>query len=570
PVQYENQSYGEIQIVGTAGVELARSSLSFVQDIARVLAIGISRESTMGTKAPVSAETDSSADRESHDRRFEVIAETVQAMNAPDINAELKSITESMWTLFGWSSAIGLIGDSRVYFVAVTCPPDVGTPAWPDEGLPLGVGVTGSVAETGEPVFLRDVAGHSRYLATSDDVVSEICVPIYAAGALAGVLNVESHHPDILHEADVSLLTVIARIIGLGMVPEGDGNPGGDSVQAYTALVTSISDVLSRFEHVEEAAEAILSLLVEAGDIEHAAVLLRRGHEFVLLAQAGAEDHALPPSIALRTEVVESAISELDEPGTAAGFYRDIISGREADTEPVILPLRHAGDLLGLLIMQLRSNPEGAVTIARDVVVGHLSFLLASARTQSELKRLAALDPITEVPNHRFFQQKLVAECKLARRESRKLSLMVIDLDDFKTINDTYGHMVGDAVLRSTAATLTALLRGDDLLARYAGDEFVALLDNADHVIAEQVARRLVNTVASQPFAMPDGSSLTLTLSIGIATLPDDGVTGHDLLRAADSAMYITKDIGKNGIGHHRDSTNVKRADLTRRLNHEA
>jgi len=184
--------------------------------------------------------------------------------------------------------------------------------------------------------------------------------------------------------------------------------------------------------------------------------------------------------------------------------------------------------------------------------------LLNNAMAYAALSREATLDPMTGVPNLRYFQQQLQIGLEHARREGAALSLAVIDMDYLKHINDSYGHLVGDQVLRELARRMQAQLRGVDLLARYAGDEFVAILPGVDEDAARDIARRLVEAARSAPVILPDIPPIKLSVSIGVATFPHDAGSSNDLLRAADMAMYVAKESGKNRVSTARQSARVR------------
>lgn len=160
---------------------------------------------------------------------------------------------------------------------------------------------------------------------------------------------------------------------------------------------------------------------------------------------------------------------------------------------------------------------------------------------------LAITDPLTELYNLRYFEQILEGWIKELHSAS-KLSLLMVDIDYFKEINDTFGHQVGNKVLIEVASLLKRQVREKDVVARYGGEEFALLLPGADRYKAQQVAERIRNAVASSVFALDMGCEIRLTVSIGIASWPEDARDKRELISRADRALYIAKSNGRNMI----------------------
>jgi diguanylate cyclase (GGDEF)-like protein len=167
-------------------------------------------------------------------------------------------------------------------------------------------------------------------------------------------------------------------------------------------------------------------------------------------------------------------------------------------------------------------------------------MVLENAMLYAEARRLADRDPLTDTYNHRAFQERLAQEVLRARRGRRPFALLMLDLDGFKLVNDSLGHPFGDRVLAWIAAVVRGTLRASDLLARYGGDEFAVILPDSDRAAAERTAERIVSAVAEQPFTT-DGGPVPVGISVGIATYPEDGRTGAELIAAADAALYAQK-----------------------------
>lgn len=169
----------------------------------------------------------------------------------------------------------------------------------------------------------------------------------------------------------------------------------------------------------------------------------------------------------------------------------------------------------------------------------------ADQRLVAELWNLGHTDPVTGMPNRRAFDLALIQEVSRARRHAHELALAILDLDHFKTVNDTYGHTAGDSILRAFAEVVALHLREGDLLYRIGGEEFAALLPVASTTGAMTVAERIVEAVAATHFKI-GSSSLSITVSIGVASLSGSNGLPSDLVACADAALYRAKSAGRN------------------------
>lgn len=189
--------------------------------------------------------------------------------------------------------------------------------------------------------------------------------------------------------------------------------------------------------------------------------------------------------------------------------------------------------------VQLAGRPSLTAFSVRDIT--------RRKQQEEQLARLAYYDALTGLPNRRLFYDRFMQSLISARRYRRRLALLYLDLDDFKRINDTYGHATGDELLVVAFARLTHSIREPDTVCRMGGDEFVVLLphceENGD---VEKIARRIADALR-QPFDL-NGDHIRISSSIGAAIFPKDGLDGETLLRNADSAMYSAKLLGKNDL----------------------
>ncbi|RJQ18746.1 MAG: diguanylate cyclase [Nitrospiraceae bacterium] len=160
----------------------------------------------------------------------------------------------------------------------------------------------------------------------------------------------------------------------------------------------------------------------------------------------------------------------------------------------------------------------------------------------------SSVDPLTNIYNRRFINGFLIKEIDRCKRSDRHLSIVISDIDNFKTINDSYGHLSGDTVLKTVSTLMTNAFRNLDVVGRYGGDEFMIILPETTNKTASQIIERFRKKIENTEITLPKGMNVKVTFSFGIATFPDDGTLVDDLLVAADERLYKVKGSGKNKI----------------------
>jgi diguanylate cyclase (GGDEF)-like protein len=187
--------------------------------------------------------------------------------------------------------------------------------------------------------------------------------------------------------------------------------------------------------------------------------------------------------------------------------------------------------------------------IVLQAVASELVVAVENSRLYRLTKRLAITDELTDLYNYRYLQQRLDDEMGRADRYSKRLSLLMLDLDDFKRINDTYGHIVGDRVLGDVGQLLKSTVREVDVVARYGGEEFTIILPETDASGAFIVAEKIREAIAMHRFPDAEGGhSIHLTVSIGLSSYPVHAADKESLLRSADDAVYHAKETGKDRV----------------------
>ena len=188
-----------------------------------------------------------------------------------------------------------------------------------------------------------------------------------------------------------------------------------------------------------------------------------------------------------------------------------------------------------------------AIIIVRDTN----RYIIERKQAEEKLKYMATHDPLTKLNNRNELIRYLKNETLRASRYKHDLSVFMLDIDYFKSINDTHGHLNGDEVLYTFANILQNSIRNSDYVARYGGEEFFIILPETSLTKAKELAERLRSKIAEYQFPISDGKVLSLTTSIGIATFPEHAQTGEKLLEAADSAVYAAKKAGRNQVKYY-------------------
>jgi two-component system cell cycle response regulator len=318
------------------------------------------------------------------------------------------------------------------------------------------------------------------------------------------------------------------------------------------AALRRLSAALHEAETGVEVAEALMDFTLDAADASVSAVYCRL-----------ASDDAEPMSVVarMRQDSAMEVLRDVAEP--APGSLLDTVSARgrtmlaamrapdawvdemlDGATRVVAVPFGIDGQGRGVLAFEDDARAGSRIEQRRVAVVeqavAHAATALARVALLEHLQQSALTDGLTGVPNRRAFDVALAREVALAGRTEAALAVIILDLDKFKSLNDTFGHLAGDDVLRSVGAALRACTRQGDFVARYGGEEFVLLLPGATDEDAIGAARRVREVLRGVE------GPRAITASLGIASLPAQGVTGPELLAAADQALYAAKEGGRD------------------------
>ena len=410
------------------------------------------------------------------------------------------------------------------------------------DGITIESGVTGRAVRLGAAQFAAAVTADSDYVAALPGVVSELAVPLRVGAAIVGVLNVEAERalPDGAAEAVAPLARALA--------------PFAEALRASRTL--DLAALARLFVHLGSLRDPQDIAALGAASLPK--VLPVQTSQLVIWGELGeAREFAVwQTDGAARTPLsepqLEAARSQID-PSVVCHVLDLDASAPRSSVSVVWLPLRaNAGDigaLVGITMAAARVDPSLLDTAA--VLAAHVAASLDAAFSLQRERLSAATDPLTRILNRRGFEERLEEALAGAQKSRLPLSLLVIDCDDFKEINDRAGHEFGDALLREVADVLVRALPEGAEAARIGGDEFVVMLPRAGIDAAEALGGEIRTRLAE---GLTD-AGFPLRISVGISTYPFDGAKPSALLRAGDQALYAAKAAGKDRVASFRQLT---------------
>jgi diguanylate cyclase (GGDEF)-like protein len=312
------------------------------------------------------------------------------------------------------------------------------------------------------------------------------------------------------------------------------------------SAVRSFSEMLSSQLELEGLATQALRQFLEHTGASAGAILCESGGELSVASSHGLKDvESLADSdhIRLAARTGESQIicmpDDVQVDGVMAHFR---------PSEIAVLPATYKSIPLGVVLLATSDSFDSDARTRMELFRQSLGLALNNAVAHDRLQRLAALDPLTGVYNRRFGLSRLHEEFDRAVRMNAPMGVLMIDIDHFKQVNDTYGHLVGDRVLIAVTGIAKTILRDGDVLIRYGGEEFLAVLPAASSEDLNLVGERLRRAVEDSSVA--DGSqTIRVTISLGGASYPNQNVAKEDaLVQLADEALYQAKDSGRNRL----------------------
>jgi diguanylate cyclase (GGDEF)-like protein len=426
-------------------------------------------------------------------------------------------------------------------------------------------GIVGRVMRTRRPVFVPDVGADSEYIAVNADVASEICVPLLADGEFLGFVNVEARETSPLDTTDLRLMVAVADRLAAALIIGRDSQRLAESVEVFRHL-NKFSEAVNGTLQTDELFAAIARSVsgVVRAEVTTLHVLDREAGRYVLRAAGGADRSAIAEELqpgdgiagrALRerTLIIDAAVPRPRGAPLGAAF---LVTATDTSTMlGAALPLIRDGGVVGVLTL-LRgdsgdrfSEPE---LDALRMLGEQAALAITNTFLHAELREAAMRDPLTGLFNRRYLdpalEQMIAQRARVPAAERFPVAAVMFDLDHFSDLNNRHGHHIGDEVLRTFGAILRARMRASDLVARWGGEEFVAVLFRATLEDAMRIADGVRRELASARVLGVDGEPLHATVSAGCAAMGPDTESAEELLRAADVALYMAKRAGRDRV----------------------
>ncbi len=423
-----------------------------------------------------------------------------------------------------------------------------------DEGqdkirMSLGQGITGVAAQKKHPVYAPDVSKDPRYFCSAKSTCSELAIPLMVRDEVVGVLDCQSDRVDHFDPETIDLLTLFSTQASIALQNArlySLEQQRARQLQAINAIAQQTTAVLD----LEDLLGKVCGLIQDAFRVSHVSLFLREDHDLVLRAHHGTLTPSIPdggrfaatrePWASILADSRTSMESDLGAAPCGDKFFAETSSR-------LCIQLVSFGQTLGILALDssrsdaFREGDQQSLESVADIC----ATAIQNAHYVERVKQLAYLDGLTGIFNRRFFEMRILEEIERARRYQTGMAVIMADIDQFKRLNDEFGHVLGDEVLRQASSIFHQQVRKVDVVCRYGGEEFGILLAqvNTDQTLA--VAEKLRRIVAGWQFP---GVPRTVTVSVGAAVFPQHGTTRDELVKAADSALYAAKQLGRNAV----------------------
>jgi len=409
--------------------------------------------------------------------------------------------------------------------------------------VPLGKGITGHAFKTGQPLNVSDVLNFPGYITSSSEVRSEMVVPFKRGDTVIGVIDVERKELGAFDDHELNILVLFGSQAAIAI----ENARLYSNQRARVLELQAIQSIVQKLTLLHDVPSIALLIEHELKNLidYHACRLFllepeRQALRLVLL-DPGLRDVTLKNG-----EGIAGWIAQHNESVLIPNVLEDDrgwhIPGTPVREESMIgASLEYEGKVRGVISLTKLGADQFDENSLRllEIIAAQTAIALDRARLYDELRTQAITDELTDLYNRRYLLERFKEERSRAIRNKHTLAAMMVDIDKFKVVNDTYGHDAGDVVLQELATVVRAVVRTEDIVARHGGEEFCLLLPDIPPGEAERVAQRIRSSIESQRLP-PEAGVSRITVSVGMALMgPDD--TAHEVFTRADQAMYHVK-----------------------------
>jgi diguanylate cyclase (GGDEF)-like protein len=410
-------------------------------------------------------------------------------------------------------------------------------------------GITGAAVLKKEPVYAADVSKDPRYICAAQSTCSELAIPLMVRDEVVGVLDCQSDRVDRFDHETIELLTLFSTHASIALQ-----NAHLYSLERQRArqleAINIIAQQSTAVMELEDLLVRVCSVIQHAFQVPHVSLFLRDEGDLVMRAHQGELTPCTPPGG--RFPVTQYPWSRIIETSGTI-IEKDLSSTPESlrlfkeCASRMSIPLISFGQTLGVLTLHsAQTNAFRASELqSLESVADICATSIQNAHYVERVKQLAYLDGLTGIFNRRFFELRIMEEIERARRYKGGMAVIMADIDEFKRLNDEFGHLLGDEVLRQVSSLFHQQLRKIDVVCRYGGEEFAILLTQINTAQAISIAEKLRRMVEAHPFP---GVPRTVTISAGVAVFPEHGKGRDELIRAADNGLYAAKQAGRNRV----------------------
>lgn len=432
----------------------------------------------------------------------------------------------------------------------------------PGGPIPLEGSLSGHVFREGTPIIIRTAEDWRRYPwvergedGENDSPVSALAVPMRIGARTIGVICAQSPRPHAYTERDRDVMVAIAEQAAIA-VENSQHLMRADQRARELQLLSEVSRALSSQLSIRALCQTVCNEVRRVMDAKVFFVALAAETEasmrleFAIEGDEVIEADLVPLENSFAKRVMETRAPIVLQTGEEIENqpHRTIHQSESGSVRSVAMaPLRLGERCIGVMSAQSyneRAFDESSLRIL-TAIGEQLALAVQNAQLFGDAKSRADRDPLTNLFHHRYLKTRLEEEISRSRFTNQPLVVLMMDIDNFKLVNDTYGHPAGDDALRMLTAVLQATCRGTDIIGRYGGDEFMIILPDTDAEHGLRIAERIEAEVAGRELHLHDRTAIPLRCSIGLASVPADGWTPGAIIAKADAALYQSKRQGR-------------------------